>query len=98
VEPLWNTPAVAFDRTLVAALAEAVAASGVTAPPLVSGALHDAVAIARSGVPAAMLFVRSIGGISHNRIEDSGEDDLAAALVVYAAAVETIAARLTAPR
>ncbi|MES1247706.1 MAG: Zn-dependent hydrolase [Actinomycetota bacterium] len=98
VEPLWATPAVRFDGALVAALADAVAASGVAAPSLVSGALHDAVAVARSGVPAAMLFVRSIGGISHNRIEDSGEDDLAAALAVYAAAVEATAARLTAPR
>ncbi len=59
VAPLWATPAVPFDSRLVAALEEAVGDS----PALVSGALHDSVAVQRTGVPAAMLFVRSIGGI-----------------------------------
>ena len=44
---------------------------------LPSGALHDAAMVARAGVPAVMLFVQSIGGISHNRIEDSHREHVA---------------------
>jgi acetylornithine deacetylase/succinyl-diaminopimelate desuccinylase-like protein len=32
--------------------------------------------MARAGVPTAMLFVRSRGGVSHSPEEDSSEDDL----------------------
>lgn len=99
VEPVWATPAVPFDPRLVDALASSAAAAvGHEVPSVVSGALHDAVAVARSGVPAGMLFVRSLGGISHNRLEDSDEDDLVAALAAYAAAVETAADRFSGPR
>lgn len=94
IEDVWATPAVPFDERLVGVLEKA--AGGAT-PSLVSGALHDSVAVARAGVPAAMLFVRSIGGISHNKVEDSAEDDLVAALDAYAAAVAA-AARVIAPR
>jgi acetylornithine deacetylase/succinyl-diaminopimelate desuccinylase-like protein len=37
-----------------------------------------------AGVPCAMLFVRTRGGISHSREEDASEDDLAAALEQFA--------------
>ena len=41
-----------------------------------SGAGHDAQYIAKT-MPAAMLFVPSIGGISHHWAEDTKEADLA---------------------
>jgi acetylornithine deacetylase/succinyl-diaminopimelate desuccinylase-like protein len=43
---------------------------------LPSGPLHDACEMARAGVPTVMLFVQSLGGISHNRIEDTEERHL----------------------
>jgi len=86
-EPLWAFPAVAFDVRLV----ETISAAAGGGPHLVSGALHDAVAIARSGIPTAMLFVRSIGGISHAAVEDTSEPDLIAALRSFAAGVEAVA-------
>ncbi|WP_299727646.1 hydantoinase/carbamoylase family amidase [uncultured Tateyamaria sp.] len=46
-----------------------------------SGALHDATNVARV-MPVAMLFVPSIGGISHSFEEDTAEDDLVAGLRV----------------
>jgi N-carbamoyl-L-amino-acid hydrolase len=52
--------------------------------PLSSGPLHDAAAMAMAGVPTAMLFVRTRGGISHSREEDASEDDLATALEQFA--------------
>jgi N-carbamoyl-L-amino-acid hydrolase len=51
-----------------------------------SGALHDATNVARH-LPVAMLFVPSIGGISHDFAEDTDEADLVAGLQVLAAAV-----------
>ncbi len=38
-----------------------------------SGPLHDAAEVARAGIPAVMLFVQSLKGISHNKIEDTRE-------------------------
>jgi acetylornithine deacetylase/succinyl-diaminopimelate desuccinylase-like protein len=43
---------------------------------LPSGPLHDAAEVARSGVPTAMMFVQSLRGISHNKIEDTREEHL----------------------
>lgn len=51
-----------------------------------SGALHDAANVARL-MPSAMLFVPSIGGISHDFAEDTAEADLVAGLQVLARAV-----------
>jgi beta-ureidopropionase / N-carbamoyl-L-amino-acid hydrolase len=69
-EPIWSIDPIAFDTGLVAG-----ADAGET---LVSGPLHDAAAVARAGVPTAMLFIRSRGGISHSREEDSEEADVVA--------------------
>ena len=43
---------------------------------LPSGPLHDAAEVARSGIPAVMMFVQSLHGISHNKIEDTKEEHL----------------------
>jgi len=43
---------------------------------LPSGPLHDAAEVSRAGVPTAMMFVQSLGGISHNKIEDTREEHL----------------------
>src|SRR5439155_6113656 len=48
-----------------------------TSHRLPSGPLHDAAEICRTGVPTVMLFVQSLHGISHNKIEDTREDHLA---------------------
>ncbi|HYZ32067.1 MAG TPA: Zn-dependent hydrolase [Crenalkalicoccus sp.] len=52
-----------------------------------SGAGHDAQVIARK-MPAAMLFVPSISGISHHWAEDTKEEDLALGCQVLADAAE----------
>jgi beta-ureidopropionase / N-carbamoyl-L-amino-acid hydrolase len=52
---------------------------------MLSGALHDASNVSRV-LPAAMLFVPSIGGISHNPAEDTAREDLVTGLRVLAAA------------
>ncbi|KEJ97367.1 N-carbamoyl-L-amino-acid hydrolase [Pseudosulfitobacter pseudonitzschiae] len=54
-----------------------------------SGALHDATNLSRL-MPVAMLFVPSIGGISHAFEEDTAEEDLVAGLRVMARAVDQL--------
>jgi N-carbamoyl-L-amino-acid hydrolase len=46
----------------------------IVCPP---GPLHDAAEVARAGVPTVMMFVQSLHGISHNKIEDTKEEHLA---------------------
>jgi N-carbamoyl-L-amino-acid hydrolase len=43
---------------------------------LPSGPLHDAAEVCRAGVPTVMLFVQSLHGISHNKIEDTREEHI----------------------
>jgi hydantoinase/carbamoylase family amidase len=74
---LYGQDPVRFDSELVDA---AVAAAGGTGEPLVSGPLHDSAALAQADIPAVMLFVPSIAGLSHARGEDTTERDLAAGI------------------
>lgn len=54
-----------------------------------SAAIHDAMFLARV-MPAGMLFVPSINGISHDFAEDTAEDDLVAGCQVLANAAASI--------
>ena len=54
-----------------------------------SGAFHDA-GIVSASLPAAMLFIPSIGGISHDFAEDSREDDIVLGCQVLADAAASI--------
>ena len=85
--PMWALEPVVMDLKLKTALehgAEAVAHGSWRLMP--SGALHDATNVARL-MPVAMLFVPSIGGISHAFEEDTAEVDLVAGVEVLAQAV-----------
>jgi N-carbamoyl-L-amino-acid hydrolase len=50
---------------------------------LPSGPLHDAAEVSRAGIPTTMLFVQSLKGISHNKIEDTQEDHLELAITAF---------------
>ncbi|MCW3065667.1 MAG: allantoate amidohydrolase [Solirubrobacterales bacterium] len=75
-QTVLDTVAVACDPTLSDLLARA---AGPDVPRLASGAGHDAVMMSRIA-PAAMLFVRCAGGISHHPAESVAHDDVAAAI------------------
>ncbi len=90
IGPMLGLDPVAMDARLQAALAEAaedVAPGRWRRMP--SGALHDATNVARH-LPVAMLFVPSIGGVSHDFAEDTDEADLVAGLRVLAGAVARV--------
>lgn len=85
--PILGLEPVAMDATLRSKLEKA---AEIEAPKrwrlMPSGALHDTTNVARL-LPVAMLFVPSIGGISHAFEEDTDEADLVAGLRVLARAV-----------
>jgi len=54
-----------------------------------SGAGHDAQILARS-LPAGMLFIPSIGGISHDIAEDTAEEDIVRGCRTLATATEAL--------
>jgi allantoate deiminase len=76
-----DQPAVPMDERLTAILTGAMEAAGFPAKMMPSGAGHDAMVMA-ARVPAAMLFLRSPGGISHHPSETVLEEDVEAALQV----------------
>ncbi|HVN92407.1 MAG TPA: allantoate amidohydrolase [Terracidiphilus sp.] len=87
-----DQPAVPMDEHLTADLTNAMLAARMPDKRMTSGAGHDAMVIAAS-VPAAMLFVRSPGGISHHPSETVREEDVAAALHVARIFLDRLAAR-----
>ncbi len=70
-ERLWCIPPAPFHPELIAFADEAVRETCGTSHRLPSGPLHDAAEMAMAGVPTVMLFVQSLKGISHNKIEDT---------------------------
>jgi len=56
-----------------------------------SGAFHDA-GIVSASIPSAMLFIPSIGGISHDFAEDSRDEDIVLGCRVLADAAASILA------
>ena len=84
--------AVAMSTGPRTALLEQLASLGLPAVELPSGAGHDAGVLAAAGVPAAMLFVRSLnGGISHSPDELSADEDVELAVDVLTGALDRLA-------
>jgi allantoate deiminase len=76
---LLNQKAVAMDPFLVNQIETAIRKTGCDPHRMTSGAGHDAMIFAEK-VPAAMIFLRSPGGISHDPAESVVVDDVAKAI------------------
>ncbi|WP_262268592.1 Zn-dependent hydrolase [Microvirga yunnanensis] len=92
VERLARFEPVTFDRRMVALIETAARDRGLSVKRMTSGAGHDAQMIARIA-PAAMIFVPSIGGISHNPREQTPDADLVAGATVLLDVVARLAAQ-----
>jgi hydantoinase/carbamoylase family amidase len=82
-ERIWNIEPILFHNELVDLCDEAIRETGAKPHRLPSGPLHDAAEVARAGVPTIMMFVQSLHGISHNKIEDTREEHLAMAVTGF---------------
>jgi N-carbamoyl-L-amino-acid hydrolase len=78
---IWNIEPVPFHSQLIALCEEAIRETAGESHRMPSGPLHDAAEVSRAGIPTVMLFVQSLRGISHNKIEDTREDHLEMAVI-----------------
>ena len=75
-ERIWNIEPILFDEELISLADEAIREVAGESHRLPSGPLHDAAEVARAGVPTVMLFVQSLRGLSHTKLEDTKEEHL----------------------
>ena len=80
---IWNIAPEPFHPALVSLCEEAIRETAGRSHRLPSGPLHDAAEVSRAGIPTTMLFVQSLKGISHNKIEDTQEDHLELAITAF---------------
>lgn len=77
LEEIWYSPPVHFDPECVAAVRKAAEAHGMSHRDIVSGAGHDACYISRVA-PTSMVFIPCENGISHNEVENTTPELVAA--------------------
>jgi len=75
-ERIWNIEPILFDETLVGFADEAIREVAGRSHRLPSGPLHDAAEVSRAGVPTVMVFVQSLRGLSHTKLEDTKPEHL----------------------
>ncbi|HUP31491.1 MAG TPA: Zn-dependent hydrolase [Gaiellaceae bacterium] len=75
-EKIWSIQPILFDEHLVDLADEAIREVAGQSHRLPSGPLHDAAEVARAGVPTVMLFVQSLRGLSHTKLEDTKPEHL----------------------
>jgi beta-ureidopropionase / N-carbamoyl-L-amino-acid hydrolase len=75
LECIWDSPPTVFDADCIDAVERVVADSGCSYRRMTSGAGHDAVNIS-TVAPTSMIFVPSVGGISHNESEYSTPEQI----------------------
>jgi N-carbamoyl-L-amino-acid hydrolase len=73
---IWNIEPILFDEALIQLADESIREVTNESHQLPSGPLHDAAEVARAGVPTVMLFVQSLRGLSHTKLEDTKEEHL----------------------
>ncbi len=78
---LWNIEPVPFHPQLLDLCEQAVRETSGASHRMPSGPLHDAAEVSRAGIPTVMMFVQSLKGISHNKIEDTKEEHLEMSVV-----------------
>ncbi len=70
-ERIWEIEPILFDAELIELADESIREVAGESHRLPSGPLHDAAEVSRAGVPTVMLFVQSLRGLSHTKLEDT---------------------------
>jgi hydantoinase/carbamoylase family amidase len=91
---LWRIDPVLFDEHLLTLCDEAIRETCGRTHRMASGALHDAAEVARAGVPTVMMFVQSLHGISHSKIEDTREEHIEMAVIAFDKLAEKVMQQL----
>jgi hydantoinase/carbamoylase family amidase len=80
---IWSIEPIAFHPALLDLCDQAIREVAPSGHRMPSGPLHDAAEVSRAGIPTVMMFVQSVGGISHNKIEDTREEHLEMAVTAF---------------
>jgi len=80
---IWSIEPIAFHPHLLDLCEAAIREVAGKSHRLPSGPLHDAAEVSRAGIPTVMMFVQSVGGISHNTIEDTLEEHLELSVTAF---------------
>jgi beta-ureidopropionase / N-carbamoyl-L-amino-acid hydrolase len=86
---IWSIEPVLFDEALIELADESIREVSGTSHRLPSGPLHDAAEVSRAGVPTVMIFVQSLRGLSHTKLEDTKQEHLELSVQV----LDTLAAK-----
>jgi len=78
---LWSIEPIPFHPHLLDLCDQSIQETSGTSHRMPSGPLHDAAEVSRVGIPTVMMFVQSLHGISHNKIEDTKEEHLELSVV-----------------
>src|SRR5215831_1376374 len=82
-ERIWSIEPILFDRELVGMCDAAIEDVAGASHRLPSGPLHDAAEVSRSGIPTVMMFVQSLRGLSHTKLEDTKPEHLELAVEAF---------------
>jgi hydantoinase/carbamoylase family amidase len=85
---LYQIEPVFFNPELIEMCDDAISETTATRHRMPSGPLHDAVGMAKTGLPTVMMFVQSLRGLSHTKEEDTREEHLALAVQAFDKLVE----------
>jgi N-carbamoyl-L-amino-acid hydrolase len=80
---LWQIAPRPFNEELISLCDDAIRETCGTSHRLPSGPLHDAAEVAAAGISTVMMFVQSLHGISHNKIEDTKEEHIAQSVIAF---------------
>ncbi len=94
-ERLWRIEPRPFHPELIGLCDDAIRETAGESYRLPSGPLHDAAEMCGAGVPTVMMFVQSLHGISHNKIEDTKEEHLELCVAAFDRLAEKTMAWLT---
>ena len=95
-KPLLRIDPVLFDENLLALCDEAIRETCGKLHRMASGPIHDAAEVARTGIETVMMFVQSLHGISHSKIEDTREEHIEMAVTAFDKLAEKVMERAAA--
>ena len=82
-ELIWSIEPILFDETLIGFCEDAITEVAGKSHRLPSGPLHDAAEVSRAGVPTVMMFVQSLRGLSHTKLENTRDEHLELAVQAF---------------
>jgi N-carbamoyl-L-amino-acid hydrolase len=94
---IWSIEPILFDRELVDMCDASIEDVAGASHRLPSGPLHDAAEVSRAGIPTVMMFVQSLRGLSHTKLEDTLPEHLELSVEAFdrlaTEAIASVAAR-----